>query len=1120
MRQEIIGMRITKLAVLIGLLLGQAAIRLQAQSTKVELSGLVTDPAGLPVPGAEVRLLNTSTDAGQSVSSGADGQYHFFAIPPGTYTMTVMKAGFAATRREGLTLRVGDQVSVDVSLQVGNVEQSVNVTAAASLLQSSRGTVSFVVEQQKVVTLPLDGRNFVPLIALSPGVMLPPASTLPRINGSRPRVSEYIYDGISVLQPEPGQVAYFPVVDAIEEFRIETNSYSAEYGRSNGGVITVNHKAGANEFHGSLFEFFRNEAINARNLFSTTGSRPRFRRNQYGFVFGGPVQRNKTFFFADYQGTRLRTGTPRTSTVPTSLQRRGIFSAAIYDPATTRQANGGYVRDQFLNNTIPANRFDPAVRAVLDRYPLPNVFNPDGTEAASNNYIRTANEITNQDQFGIRIDHTMNSRHRVFGRYEHLRDHSLPSTPFHDGSGAITAGIMGDTLTRADSLALEHSWTLSGNKVNQLRSGYTRRGFQRASLQTGQPASQASGIPNIPVSAFSDVLPTYDVVGFQQLGPPVNSNANFTTSVTQIVDNLSWLRGRHSMKIGTDWRFENLGILQPPSPTGSYQFTNILTSNLSAAGVPVTGTGNAFASFLLGQVQTFSIDVQQETLKPRARIGEFFFQDDFKATRRLSLNLGVRYTLNFPSTVVDDQSAVFNLETQKLDFLGRNGTPRAARNLEKLNFAPRAGLAFRISDSFTVRSGYGITWIEQAGITTPFTTPFFPYIQTAGQRSLDNINPAFELSRGPSVQISRPSPDSGLGQGVFSVEREQKSGYAQQWNLSFQKTFGQDWSTEFGYLGSKLTNLGVPDVNMNQLTAGQLALGATLTQQVPNPFFGQIPESSSLGGPTIARQQLLRPFPRFTTVAFYRNNVGHSTYHSLQTRLERRFARGLTFTAAYTFSKLIDDAGAVFDAAILTGPAAVFQAADSYNRRLEKDESTGSIPHVFSGSYVWDLPFGAGRRWDLSGWRNAVAGGWQVAGMMRVQSGSPLAVTQATNLNAFAGFGIQRPNRVGDPELPSDERGTARWFNTDAFSQAAQFTIGNASRNPIAGPAYRTLDVVAGKTFPINERVRAEFRAEAFNVTNTPSLMVPNTSFGNAAFGTITRAFDPRVFEFVLKLHF
>jgi hypothetical protein len=1073
-----------------------------AQSTKVELSGVVRDPAGLAVPGAEIRLINPGTQGEVAALTDAEGAYHFVALPPGTYTITVTRTGFASLRRDGVVLRVGDQVEIDLPLEIGNVSESVNVTEDAPLLQSTRATVSFVVDQQKVVSLPLDGRNFIPLIALSPGVMLPPAAVLPRINGSRPRVSEYIYDGISVLQPEPGQVAYFPVIDAIEDFRVDTSTYSAEYGRSNGGVIMVNHKAGTNDVHGSLFEFLRNEALNARNLFAPAGPKPRFRRNQYGFVLGGPVRKNKTFFFADYQGTRLQTGTVRTSTVPTSLERQGIFGSPIFDPLSTQNTASGYSRARFPNDTVPLNRFDPAAAAVLNRYPFPNVFTG-GREATANNFIRVGNENTNQEQFGIRLDHNLNSRHRFFGRYEYLRDDSRPVTPLPDGSGNITAGVVGDTLTRAGSLAVEHSWTVSSNKVNQMRFGYTRRGFNRSSLRTGIPASQASRIPNIPVSVFSDTLPTYDVVGFQQLGPPANGNAEFTTSVTQIVDNFSWLRRRHSMKVGGDLRFEHLDVLQPPSPTGSFQFTNILTSGLSAAGTPTAGTGNAFASFLLGQVQTFTIDVQRDVLKPRARIAEFFFQDDFKATDRLTLNLGVRYTLNFPSTVVEDRGAVFNLQTQKLDFLGRNGYPRAARNLEKLNFAPRIGVAYRVRDSFSVRSGYGVTWIEQAGITTPFTTPLFPFIETVGQRSLDNINPAFILSRGPSVQVVPPGPDSALGQGAFGVRRNQKSGYAQQWNLSLQKTFGQQWSTEIGYLGSKLTNLGVPDVNLNQLTVEQLALGAALTQAVPNPFFGQIPASSSLGGPTIPRQQLLRPYPRFTTVVLYRNNVGHSTYHSFQSRLERRFSAGLTLTATYTFSKLTDDAGAVFDAAILTGPAASFQTADSHNRRLEKDESTGSIPHVFSGSFIWEF-----------------AKDWQLGGILRLQSGSPLAVTQATNLNAFAGFGIQRPNRVGKAKLPAGERSTGRWFNTAAFAQAPQFTIGNASRNPVVGPGYQSLDVMLGKTFMVSDKIRAELRAEAFNVTNTPPLTAPNTSFGTAGFGTITRALDPRVFELVFKLKF
>lgn len=1093
--------------------------QLHGQSTKAELLGVVRDPAGLPVEGAKVTLTSSATGLDQTSVTQSGGEYHFFALPAGGYRLMVTKDSFKTLRREGLTLRVGDQIALDLNIEVGDSNQAVEVTADTPALQASRGTVSFVVDQRKVVTLPLDGRNFVPLIALSPGVNLPPGNLLPRINGSRPRVSEYVYDGVSVLQPEPGQVAYYPVIDAIDEFRVEANSYSAEYGRSNGGVIMVNQKSGSNSLHGTLFEFFRNEALNARNLFATTGSKPLFRRNQYGFVLGGPIQKDKTFFFVDWQGTRLKTGVVRTSTVPTSAQQAGVFSGSIFDPATTRQTASGYVRDPFPNSTIPSNRFDAATLAVLNRYPAPNVFSA-GREATANNYRRTGNESAEQDQFDTRLDRYFGSRHRLFGRYTYLRDHSLPVSPLPDGSGNITTGFIGDTLTRADSAVAEHTWTLSATRVNQLRFGWTRRGFTRSALETDQSASAATKIPNIPTSSFADVLPTFDVVGLQQLGPPSSANSNFTTSVTQFVDNFSWTTGRHSFKAGTDIRLERLDVLQPANPTGLFQFSNILTSGLNANGSVVANTGNSLASFLLGQVQNFQIDVQNQILGPRANIAEFFIQDDWRVSSRLSLNLGVRYTLNFPSTVANDQGAVFNLNTQVIDFLGKNGYSRSARNLNKGNFAPRVGLAYKLTDSSVIRAGYGMTWIEQAGITTPFTTPLFPFIQTVSQRSSDNINSAFVLSNGPTVPVSDPNPNSGLGQGVFGVQRDQNSGYAQQWNLSLQKTFRQNWSVEVGYLGSKLTNLGVPDANMNQLPTELLSLGSQLTQQVANPYYGQIPASSPIGGPTVARQQLLRPYPRFQTIALYRNNIGHSTYHSFQSRVEKRFSYGLTFTLAYTYSRLIDDAGAVFDSAVLTGPVTNFQAADSYNKRLEKDVSTGNIPHIFSSGFVYELPFGRGRRYGLQGWKDVLAGGWQMAGIIRAQSGSPIAVTQATNFNAFAGFGIQRPNRIGDPTLPMDQRSVGRWFDTSAFTQAGQFIIGNSSRNPVIGPGYRTVDVMLGKTFSITERLRTEIRGEAFNMTNTPPLGSPNGSFGNAAFGTITSALDPRVFEFVMKVQF
>ena len=358
-------------------------------------------------------------------------------------------------------------------------------------------------------------------------------------------------------------------------------------------------------------------------------------------MFGGPIQKQKTFFFADYQGSKQLVGVVRTSTVPTSQQRAGVFSTPIFDPATTQVGGGGFTRQAFAGNRIPADRFDSAALKALDRFPLPNVFAANGAEATANNYRRTDTEREYQDQFDVRVDHQLTPAQRVFGRYSYLRDDSRPVTPLPDGSGTITTGVIGNTLTRADSVVAEHSWTISPGSLNQLRFGYTRRGFDRNALRLGIPASQASGVPNIPASTFSDTLPIYQITGLQQIGPSSNTNSEFTTSVTQFIDTFSTQRGRHSLKFGMDLRWEHLNVLQPPSPTGLFQFVQQSTGGLTATGGAVANTGNALASYLLGQVNNFSIDLQDETLRPRAAISEFFVQDDWKVNSRLSLNLGV-----------------------------------------------------------------------------------------------------------------------------------------------------------------------------------------------------------------------------------------------------------------------------------------------------------------------------------------------------------------------------------------------------------------------------------------------------------------------------------------------
>jgi hypothetical protein len=342
----------------------------------------------------------------------------------------------------------------------------------------------------------------------------------------------------------------------------------------------------------------------------------------------------------------------------------------------------------------------------------------------------------------------------------------------------------------------------------------------------------------------------------------------------------------------------------------------------------------------------------------------------------------------------------------------------------------------------------------------------------------------------------------------------------QQWNVAVQQELTANTTVEAGYVGSKITHVGIPDTNLNQLTVDQLALGSSLLQRVPNPYFGVVPRSSSLGDPTIPVAQLLKPFPQYTTVSLYRNNVGNTIYRGLTAKLEQRFARGLSYLVSYTRSQLKDDASSVFDASILTGPVASFPVADSFDRRRERDYSTGDIPHVLVTSAVWELPMGSGRARQGHGVVGALANDWTVSTIVTLQSGLPVAVTQTTNFNAFAGFGTQRPNLVGDPELPSDQRSTAQWFSTAAFAVAPQFTLGSASRNPVRGPAFRNVDLALSRRVPVNAKATLEVRAEAFNLLNTPPLGNPNAVLGAASFGTITTAGDPRVVQLAVKLSF
>ena len=1090
--------------------LAVGAVPVRAQVAAGEMTGLVKNQAGAAVPGATVTVTDVNTNRQRVVTSSAEGVYAVPSLVPGDYRVDVELTGFRAVRRAGIHLATGEKVRIDFDLAVGNVSEQVTVTADAPMLRAVTASLGNVVEHEQVVQLPLNGRAFIMLAALAPGVALPPNTQLPRINGGRPRTNEYLFDGISVLQPEPGQVAFFPVIDAIQEFKVESNSLAAEFGRFNGGVINLTTKSGTNTFHGNGFEFFRNQSLNARNFFQSTNPvKPDYKRNQFGGILGGPVLANRTFFFADYQGQRQSIARTVISTVPTALQRQGIFTEAIagrvplvYDPATA----AGSARTQFPNNAIPLARMDPVAFALLQRYPLPL------SSGTANNYSRTASETQDQDQWDVRLDHKFASnRDSVFGRLSFFREGFTPVTPLPEGSG-VTTGTLGPQDTTAWSFASNYQHSFSSNVLNELRIGDTRRQVARTAARLSTSAGTALSIPGIPSTArFPDTLPTFLISGYTQLGSPPNTASDFNTGVSEVADSLTWLKGRHTLKMGFDWRWERLNVVQPPSPTGSFTF-NALGSDLP--GTPNTGT--PFASFLLGQVQLFSIDLQTSPIQERARFQEYFIQDDWKVSDRLTVNPGLRYTLNFPSTEINGQTAVFNLQTRQLDYPGTS----PVRPLKKNNFGPRLGAVYRLTDRTIVSSGYGMVWIEMAGITTPFTTPTFPFLQTASQRALDTISPAFVLRNGPSVAPISPTPTAGLGQGVFAVDGTLGSGYVQQWNVSLQRELTTNTMVEAAYVGSNITHVGIPDSNINQLSVSDLAQRDALNQRVTNPYFGVIPRSSSLGDPTITVGQLMKPYPQYTTVSLYRNNVGTTRYQGFALSLRQRLARGLSYSVAYTRSKLLDDASSVFDASILTGPIANYPVADSFNRALERDYSTGDMPHVFVSSVVWDLPAGAGRRRQLSGVLGAVANDWTVTTLVTLQSGMPVAVTQSTNNNAAFGFGVQRPNLVDDPTLPADQRTPSRWFNTAAFTAAPVFTIGSSSRNPVRAPSYRDVDLALIRRVPIHAGTALELRAEVFNLLNTPNLGAPNAVQGTAAFGTITTALDPRVAQLALKLVF
>lgn len=622
-----------------------AAGQLSAQVAS-EIKGRVADPVDASVAGAQVTAVEERTGEKYVFTTATDGYFDFTNLVSGRYQLIVAVPGFEHLTRSGLTLAVGQTLGVDLTLTVGSQTETVNVSADAPLLQTQTSNIQFTVPQRQIEAIPLNSRNYIQLTTLAPGVELPPGTLLPRINGGRPRTNEYLYDGISALQPEPGQVAFFPIIDSVQEFTVESDNVPAEFGRFNGGVVNVATRSGTNRFHGSLFEYLRNEDLNARNYFAPTGRKPEYRRNLYGGTLGAPILKNKLFFFGDYQGIKQLVGVTRISTVPTAAERGGNFASLltagcagytinaagaaicpngttdpnqIYNPAATRVVNGRYVRAPFRNNVV-TTPLDAAATALLARIPTPT------SAGAANNYSRTANDSDHQNQFDIRMDAGLGVKDHAFARYTYYNEVETPVTPFPDGSGAISGSVLGtgnvagpsNVLGQQAVLSETHSFT--SRLTNDFRLGYTRRANYQLGAALGNTASAALNIPGIPTNAdFSNALPLFTFTGFQQLGSSASTFSAYQTGVWETVDSLLFTRGRHDIRVGGDIRWYQLNAVSPPNPTGSFAFTTTGTDTQGTGASASAVGGNSFASFLLGQVDTFSIDLQTSTLRSTLR---------------------------------------------------------------------------------------------------------------------------------------------------------------------------------------------------------------------------------------------------------------------------------------------------------------------------------------------------------------------------------------------------------------------------------------------------------------------------------------------------------------------
>jgi hypothetical protein len=1087
------------------------------QSNLAGVSGVVTDSSGSSIEGASVTAVNTETGVTSKATTNSSGYYNIENLPVGQYTVTIEHAGFRRYVREKFTLTTGQQLGLDVALQVGNAAESVTVTAEVPLTETRTSDVGQLFEAKSIEGLPLGNRRTLNVLQLSGAAVFvsyplnTPANVNPNFSlaGGRTQSQMAWIDGSNAqnIRIGAGQINMDPPVEAVQEVKVLSNNYAAEYGGSAGGVVIETTKSGGNQFHGSGYEYVRNNAFDAPGFFApvVNGAKvsPEFRYNVFGATLGGPVRKDKTFFYFAYEGTRLVTGSTNTLTVPTALQRAGDFSQTfttagklipIYDPNSTTLVNGAYTRTVFPGNVIPASALDPVGVKVLNYFPLPN--KAPSNIAGANNF--TGNEAVRSpaDFYLIKGDHSFGTKDKITGRY--MRTSGTTSL------GSIyPAGGAGDPNNTALNTIqyVFGSWTriLSPTQVNDLRFTFNDRVFHNLSAGLGGDYPAKLGLNGVPTGAF----PQFTVSGFSGLGAAQQERLQDPIQQEQVVDNFTWVKGRHALKFGFEARrsYDRDQLLN--SISGAFSFATTPT------GLPGnSSTGNGLASLLVGFPTGFS-ELETETLNRHSWYLAGFAQDDWTITPSLTLNFGIRWETDTP--MVDSNNRMNSFDPNQINpvsgtpgvikFLGLNGYTTSPYPLDWNNFAPRFGFAWKPfhSEKTVVRGGFGIFFSHpfDAGVPTANTLGFS--LQATLNSPDNGITAPFLLRQGVPLQLSAPVLNDSYGAvavgqnantAVTYFDRSRATGYSEQFNLGVQHQLTGSMVVEATVLGNLSRKLPVSNLSLDQIAPG------VLTAQHDT--------------------QAYRPFPQFSNVSIQSPTMGTSNYYAGLLKIQKRYSFGLNFGANYTWSKLLgnlNDVGAALGND--NGPFSNY-----YNRRADYGPLSNDITHRVTLNMVYELPFGPGRRWLAHELMGQIVGGWSLSAVGTIQTGPPVTmITQTNSCNCFSA-GSQRPNVSGDPNLPSGQRTVAEWFNTAVFSEPANLTFGNEGVGIVRAPGLVDFDLSLARTFNIKERFHAELRGDFFNALNHTNLSLPGTTFGSSAFGVISSSGPARQIEIGARIFF